>query len=137
MNHCTKANICIYCKNAVPDDKGHGCPWSRNFDPVPGWTAEPTVLKAGNSKPIETYHITACPMFDRDDRYKPESDHTRYKPVRVRCLETGVVYNSMREAAKTVLGKNYSAFISEQLRQGRSYACGYHWELIEEDEHET
>lgn len=134
MNCCNKANICINCKNAVPDNRGHGCPWSERFDPVHGWTAEPSVLRAGYGKPIETYRITACPMFDRDDRCEPEKDPARYKPIRVRCLETGVVYRSQSEAARVACGKNCAAFIGEALRQGRSYACGYHWEVVEDEE---
>lgn len=129
MNCYNKANICINCKNAVPDNRGHGCEWSRNFDPVPGWTAEPTILRAGGNE-IESYRITDCPKFERDDRYKPETAQSR--PVRVRCLETGIVYNSMNEAAKSC-GKRSGVYIGEQLRQGRSYACGYHWEIVGED----
>ena len=134
MNHYNKANICFNCKNSVPDDCGHGCPWSRKFEPIPGWTAEPTTLKVGYGQPVETYHITACPMFDRDDRSKHE--YERNKPVRIRCVETGVVYQSLAEAARKVCGKSSSAYISEQIRHGRSYACGYHWEVVEDDEYE-
>ena len=55
------ANICFDCQNAVPSKKrGTGCPWSRAFKPVPGWTATPCVIDRGG---IETYRITACPQF--------------------------------------------------------------------------
>ena len=62
---CKKANICFECKNAVPSAKrGTGCPWSRNFEPVPGWTAEPVTLHQEPHQ-TETYRITACPRFER------------------------------------------------------------------------
>lgn len=66
-----RANICFDCKNAVPDDCGHGCEWSRKFEPVPGWTATPTTLRSGGCTPTESWHITACPKFDPDDGYVP------------------------------------------------------------------
>ena len=66
-NQHKKANICFGCKNAVPDDCGHGCEWSRKFEPVPGWTATPTLLRSGGCEPTESWHIEACPKFDPDD----------------------------------------------------------------------
>lgn len=64
------ANICFDCKKACG-----GCSWSEldsktlrpRFEPVPGWDAAKTFFKNGNQK-IETYHIRACPLFERDDR---------------------------------------------------------------------
>lgn len=62
----SKPNICFDCKKATGK-----CSWSKNFTPVPGWTAEPvrTVHKDINRTSgihiIETYYITACPLFER------------------------------------------------------------------------
>lgn len=68
----SNANICIHCKNALG-----GCSWSEvdmntkkiRFKPIPGWTAEKTVIGdtryRGKHRIIETYHITACPQFVR------------------------------------------------------------------------
>lgn len=55
------ANICIDCANACG-----GCSWSRDFTPVPGWTAEKVTRRVKNGKYWywgETYKITACPQF--------------------------------------------------------------------------
>ena len=69
-----RTNICIDCKKACG-----GCPWSAidpetdrpAFKPVPGWSATETVLYNGSS--VErTYHITACPLFERDEKRKVE-----------------------------------------------------------------
>ena len=66
------SNICFHCKRACG-----GCRWSEidpstgkpRFEPVPGWTAEKTVLNLGVSHDrrilTESYYITACPLFDR------------------------------------------------------------------------
>lgn len=60
-----RANICFDCKHAVPDNRGHGCEWSRKFEPVPGWTATPTVLRAGSCESVRTWQISACPKFEK------------------------------------------------------------------------
>lgn len=71
---CRKGNtnICFDCKKACG-----GCSWSEldtktlrpKFEPVPGWTATETVINMGNScSKVTSYHITACPLFERDER---------------------------------------------------------------------
>ena len=68
-------NICFDCKKACGD-----CSWSEvdpntrkvRYEPVPGWTAEKVFLNVGYSgyqrRLIETYCITACPEFEKDER---------------------------------------------------------------------
>ena len=71
-----RANICIDCKKSVGL-----CPWSAvdqktgklKFEPVPGWTATKTKMRcsgtlAGAAKYVDTYSITACPLFEKDER---------------------------------------------------------------------
>lgn len=65
-----KANICFDCQKACG-----GCSWTEldpatkkpRFEPVPGWTAEKSLLNVGSDRKggkwVETYHITACPQF--------------------------------------------------------------------------
>lgn len=57
------ANICFDCINSVPDDKGHGCPWSERFEPVPGWKAEPTIIN-GALAPVKSYDVKECPLYE-------------------------------------------------------------------------
>ena len=73
MNSTNRANICIDCEKACG-----GCSWSKDFTPVPGWTATPVVrrvwTKLDKKKIVhncETYSITACPLFERT---KPRKD---------------------------------------------------------------
>ena len=68
----SEANICFDCKRA-----SGRCPWSETdpvtnktrFAPVPGWTAQETMLNLGTSHGKrmwqQTYHITDCPLFER------------------------------------------------------------------------
>ena len=66
----SKANICFNCKKACG-----GCPWTEidsstnrpKFTPVPGWTATKTKLNMARGVIIDSYHITECPLFDKDD----------------------------------------------------------------------
>ncbi len=68
-------NICFDCKKACGQ-----CSWSAAdpltgellFEPVPGWTAE-KIEQNSNYRykyPNTTYHITACPLFEQDDKRK-------------------------------------------------------------------
>ena len=69
------SNICFDCKKACG-----GCPWTEidpetehpRFAPVPGWTATETVVNMGgrHSRKEKTYHITACPLFEKEDERK-------------------------------------------------------------------
>lgn len=119
------ANICFDCNNSVPDSRGHGCPWSRKFEPVPGWTEEPVILGTGKNCLTPTFHITACPMFDRDER-KAVGEPT---PIAVRCIETGEVFSSMRKAGKS-LGEDGNT-IAYATRNGSGYAFGFNWERVQ------
>lgn len=76
----TQTNICFDCKKACG-----GCSWSEfdpdarqpRFEPVPGWEAKPVMLQVGNHAGgkvlVETYQITDCPEFERDEPRKRDS----------------------------------------------------------------
>ena len=52
--------------------------------------------------------------------------------VKVRCVETGVIYNSIKEASQKIINRSNShigAACSGKLQT----AYGYHWEYIKED----
>ena len=49
--------LCWDCKNACC-----GCSWSLAGEPIPGWTAKPTINKDG----MKSYLVTDCPEFVRD-----------------------------------------------------------------------
>lgn len=59
--------LCWRCRNAVPDPDGRqGCSWSRDFEPVKGWTAVPQLLKCPDKDDAETFHVVSCPEFVPD-----------------------------------------------------------------------
>lgn len=53
-------SLCWDCQNACS-----GCDWSRSLEPIPGWTATPTVINH-QSGPEDSYIVWDCPMFKRD-----------------------------------------------------------------------
>lgn len=68
-----KDSLCWKCKNALK-----GCSWSKDFIPVPGWKARPTVIyypKSVNNKIVrgidKSYHVESCPQYEYDGRTKP------------------------------------------------------------------
>lgn len=67
-------NICWDCKKACGK-----CSWTAAnpltgellWKPVPGWTAEEVEqLRGGYRTSWKTYHITACPLFEPDEKRK-------------------------------------------------------------------
>lgn len=53
---------CWTCIHSVPNKIDRGCPWSKRFEPVPGWNATP-IIKKGE---LSTYCIQDCPQYVRD-----------------------------------------------------------------------
>lgn len=51
--------LCWKCKNACG-----GCSWSKQLEPVDGWTAEPTIIKDSMGDFL-SYEIKKCPEFIR------------------------------------------------------------------------
>lgn len=63
MSVTNPQQLCWSCRNAVPTEDGRrGCSWSREFRPVPGWTAE-LAAKTGFGL---TWCIIGCPEFRED-----------------------------------------------------------------------
>lgn len=63
-----RLSLCWECAHAVPDTRGHGCSWSRDFEPVEGWTAkEGRYFSQKDGKRVANvmYGVQACPLFER------------------------------------------------------------------------
>ena len=41
-----------------------GCSWSRNFTPVEGWDAVPTVIKQSRCPDVHSFSIVRCPEYE-------------------------------------------------------------------------
>lgn len=67
------------------------------------------------------------PDFTVRDASRPKSDQT--KPKRVRCVETGEIYDSIAEAKRATGASN----VGMAVRGHRRTAGGFRWELVVED----
>lgn len=55
-------SICWDCNLAVCK-----CPWSKNFEPIPGWDVEERKIKQSPGIFTETYFVKSCPLFKQDE----------------------------------------------------------------------
>ena len=89
MKKYKKESICQTCFN-------FGCDWHLYFQPVDGWTAEPTVLREGlnrdgSRRTVESYHVTACPLYK-----EREVNWVRRVLLKEMCKDLGVCWETMR-----------------------------------------
>lgn len=88
-----------------------------------------TAVVNGRTKTANNYHWERIPYTDNlvieRDIPKPKKGGTK---IKVKCVETGKVYNTITKAAKA-LGID-SSNISGVLYGVRSTAGGYHWERV-------
>lgn len=62
--------LCWKCKHAIPDrSQGRGCSWSKNLQPVEGWTAEEKTV-TDNWHTITSYCVKKCPLYEEDEKCK-------------------------------------------------------------------
>ncbi len=85
-------SLCWSCANAVPNSH-HGCSWSREFEPVEGWTAEHDIIK-------DSYRVQECPEFKPDSCYITDMK----RPIKEEDLGSGNWLN------KTGRGKIYERY---------------------------
>lgn len=55
------------------------CSWSRNFEPVKGWEAEPTTLQQPPYRVVQSYRVIKCPEYECDlpEKYKNDGCYTK------------------------------------------------------------
>ena len=103
-------NICIDCKKACG-----GCSWTEwdaekrgvRFEPVEGWTAEEVDLLSyifrGKRYTTKTYHVMACPLFERDDERM--SDQRELSPEQSKYF-----LENIRKVLRRWANEEYEAF---------------------------
>lgn len=64
MKFSELGQLCWRCANACG-----GCSWSKSFEPVTGWTADP-VSVFNHAGEVDSYRIYDCPEFVPDGRSK-------------------------------------------------------------------
>ena len=70
LHQNTKYTLCWECANS-----NNSCSWHRDFTPVDGWKAKPTVYKSGKGTNgeqlyINSYIVYECPNFEKWERIK-------------------------------------------------------------------
>lgn len=71
----------------------------------------------------------------KSDGYTKSIEHPedafRYniKCLKVKCVETGVVYDSIRQAAR--MTSTHPVYVSQCINGARETAAGYHWITVE------
>lgn len=86
--------LCQRCANACGE-----CEWSARFEPVKGWTAEPTIVhilyRQGLEKNMESYLVTKCPRFQAD-----EQRHTKtIRTDRVKAFAFKLILSAIEDYA--------------------------------------
>lgn len=126
-------SICESCLN-----NAGGCSWTEEdpvthrirFEPVPGWTAQPTTIPWGR-KQVEGYFVTDCPRYRRNPAFDRAADRGANYPRPVIGIEkdgTKTVYRSSHAAARA-LGVSWSGSINTACAPGgeRLTVLGRHW----------
>ena len=75
MRFKRKDTLCWECERAAGKDKK--CPWATKFEPVPGWNATPTKIKADKlsvHQTLDSFIVHECPMFQLMDFIKKRND---------------------------------------------------------------
>ena len=103
--------LCDGCANAVPG-LHHGCPWSREFKPVPGWVAEHTPLQCLHTVNGQSYYHTT-------DSYIVH-DCPQFVPDAQRETPRGMDMEAMSQLCIAVIGQAAEDY-RELLRQDRYY----------------
>ena len=136
------------------------CSWSEkgNMRPVPGWDAIRKDFPSGDKykDPVESYIVLHCPLFELEkhnhwafERFDPEQIRAKYDDCnagsvaprqgvrkKVRCIDTGIVYPSVKEASAKTGSTEYTirAACTGLTRKTRK---GARWEYITEESEEV
>jgi len=77
--------LCTSCARAVGF-----CSWSKRLEPVEGWDATPTNIKAvSNNTAYTSYRIKACPLYIQDGKTKEEQRQQRQMLLEERRIQNG------------------------------------------------
>lgn len=76
-----KETLCWNCQNAC----NSGCSWSKNFIPVEGWEATPTISDRFTN--TESYHVHKCPQFKEIPPKEPPKEPSWLERLKARRNE--------------------------------------------------
>lgn len=84
--------LCWNCSKGANE-----CEFMRRLVPVPNWKAKKVMCEDS-----WTYHVIECPDFVLVQRTEPEKIHKPKSGVKIRCIETGKVYDSIKDCANDI-----------------------------------
>ena len=115
MRKMKTETLCWKCSKGANE-----CCFMKSLKPVPNWNAQKVMCEGS-----PTYRVISCPNF------KPLRDSavSKFKRTRVRCIETGRVYTTIRQCAADL---NISACYLSNCLCGRVKSIrGLHFERVE------
>ena len=108
--------LCAKCWNACG-----GCRWSDELMPVEGWNAEPTKVYIDKRKPVDSFHVIACPLYipDRKKNVDHLTNDAAYR------LMYAILFSLVRDYAnsckKLYVDRENSALAYQKLKEIESY----------------
>lgn len=99
-------NKCCRCTHASGDGV---CPWAMRFEPVPGWTAEPTVISENQRFREDSFAIYCCPLFEKGH------DNPEYNRAEVVKLLSATLRQAVSDWKLLDYGRVESRRISAQV----------------------
>lgn len=98
---------------------------------VPGRSLEKDVVCHKDDNPENNHAENLEWGTYSKNNYDAYKRFLKSRNICIRCVETGAVFHSAREAAKVMFGKpKIGDHILEVIRQERGKAYGYHWEVV-------
>ena len=98
---------------------------------VDGKSEENNVVMHKDNNPANNAPLNLSWGTYSQNNYDAYKDGLKTRNVHVRCMETGEVFHSAREAAKQMFGiPKRGDHILMAMRAQRGKAYGYHWEVI-------
>jgi len=129
-----KGTLCWQCANAVPNEK-YGCKWSKDFEPVEGWDATPTIIGRQNAQlaPIPSFEVHECPEYlPIKEREKSDFDNIAVMKLAMAIIRSAAknyyngVYESLEAGKKTTMLIKAASFLSSEQ-------CEEYGELVDVD----
>ena len=114
----TKETLCWNCAKGADE-----CRFMKCLEPVPNWKAKKVLLE-GNT----TYHVIRCPNFSPMRETKTKRVYTGRGGTKVRIVETGQVFASIRQCASAL---NVSGSLVSLCLAGLRNIEGVHIERVE------
>lgn len=121
QNSKTSKQLCWNCKRAGECKGIKPCSWAESFKPVEGWEATKTVIREIDGTKVESYDITACPLFIKDKEFATRKEALEIIGEIIGIKANSVAVNLKRSAKRyeQITGKKVPlwVFLDTQKRK--------------------